>query len=50
MIVHDLIRVRMLAIFKWVNVLWSVSKAALVRINNLYYVLYIVNGINRASF
>jgi hypothetical protein len=31
-IVHEL-RLRMLAIFKWVNVLWSVSKGALVRIN-----------------
>ena len=32
LIVHEL-RLRMLAIFKWVNVLWSVSKGALVRIN-----------------
>jgi hypothetical protein len=31
-IVHEL-RLRMHAIFKWVNVLWSVSKGALVRIN-----------------
>jgi hypothetical protein len=30
-IVHEL-RLRMLAIFKWVKVLWSVSKGALVRI------------------
>ena len=33
-IVHEL-RLRMHAIFKWVNVLWSVSKGALVRINTL---------------
>ena len=31
-IMHEL-RLRMHAIFKWVNVLWSVSKGALVRIN-----------------
>ena len=31
-IVHEL-GLRMHAIFKWVNVLWSVSKGALVRIN-----------------
>jgi hypothetical protein len=40
-IVHEL-RLRMLAIFKWVNVLWSVSKGALVRINTRIYGIILI--------